>query len=57
MDSLKKLLILAIVGAAGAGAFALIERLMFEAPRPALSGEPPALIPKKPAERWNWRLT
>ncbi|WFP62777.1 hypothetical protein [Mesorhizobium sp. WSM4904] len=57
MDFLKKLLILAVVGAVGAGAVALMERLMFEAPTPAVSGEPPSIIPKKPARQWKWRLT
>lgn len=55
MDFLRKLLILAIVGAVGAGAVALAERLMFEAPRPAAAGEP--IIPKKPVRQWKWRLT
>ncbi|RUU06818.1 hypothetical protein EOD23_12385 [Mesorhizobium sp. USDA-HM6] len=59
MDFLKKLLILAVVGAVGAGAVALIERLMFEDPRPAVSGEPPPLstIKKKPVRQRKWRLT
>ncbi|TIQ51776.1 hypothetical protein [Mesorhizobium sp.] len=59
MDFLRKLLILAVVGAVGAGAVALVERLMFEAPRPAVSDEPPPLpvIKKKPIRQWKWRLT
>ncbi|TGT71709.1 MULTISPECIES: hypothetical protein [unclassified Mesorhizobium] len=59
MGFLKKLLILAVVGAVAAGAVALTERLMFEAPRPAVSSEPPPLplIKKKPVRQWKWRLT
>ncbi|MDX8450516.1 hypothetical protein [Mesorhizobium captivum] len=59
MGFLKKLLILAVVGAVGAGAVALAERLMFEAPRPAVSDEPPPLplIKKKPVRQRKWRLT
>lgn len=56
MDFLKRLLIVVIAGAVGAGAVALIERLMFEAPRPAVSDEPPALpvIRKSPVQQWTW---
>ncbi|MDX8522015.1 hypothetical protein [Mesorhizobium dulcispinae] len=50
---------MAVVGAVGAGAVALAERLMFEAPRPAVSGDPPPLpvIKKKPVRQRKWRLT
>ncbi|RWM06714.1 hypothetical protein [Mesorhizobium sp.] len=56
MDFLRKLLILAVVGAAGAGAVVLAERLMFEAPKPAVSDEPPPLpiIKKKPEQQGMW---
>ncbi|RWA76275.1 hypothetical protein EN836_08250 [Mesorhizobium sp. M1C.F.Ca.ET.193.01.1.1] len=59
MDFLRKLLILAVVGAVGAGTVALVEHLMFEAPRPAVSDVPPPLpvIKKKPVRQWKWRLT
>ena len=59
MGFLKKLLILAVIGAVGASAVALIERLMFDVPKPAVSGEPPPLpiIKEKPVRQWKWRLT
>jgi hypothetical protein len=53
---LKKLLILAVIGAVGAGAVALIEHLMFEAPKPAVSDGPPSMLPKKPAQHRRWLL-
>ena len=56
MGFLKKLLILAVIGAVGAGAVALIEHLMFEAPKPAVSDGPPSMLPKKPAQHRRWLL-
>jgi hypothetical protein len=53
---LKKVLILAVIGAVGASAVALIERLMFEVPKPAVSGEPLSMLPKKPAQHRRWLL-
>ena len=56
MGFLKRLLILAVIGAVGASAVALIERLMFDVPKPAVSGEPPSMLPKKPAQHRRWFL-
>ncbi|RWM06561.1 MAG: hypothetical protein EOR72_31430 [Mesorhizobium sp.] len=56
MDFLRKLLILAVIGAVGAGAVGLIERLMFEPPRSAAFGDQPALpvVKKSPEQQWAW---
>ncbi|MDG4874251.1 hypothetical protein P9273_03950 [Mesorhizobium sp. WSM4935] len=56
MGFLGKLLILAIVGTVGAGAVALFEWLMFEPPKPAVSGEHPSppVVKKSPEQQWTW---
>ncbi|WP_201413476.1 hypothetical protein [Mesorhizobium sp. J8] len=56
MDFLKKLLILAVVSAVGAGVVAHLERLMFETPKPAAFGDqlPPPDVKKAPTPKWQW---
>ncbi|RWF66832.1 hypothetical protein [Mesorhizobium sp.] len=58
MDLLKKLLIVALCAAIAAGTVAIIERLVLEPPRPALTGEPPPLpvIKQKPVRQWKRAL-
>ncbi|WP_292072569.1 hypothetical protein, partial [Mesorhizobium sp.] len=59
LDLLRKLLILAVAGAVAAGAVALVEQLMFEAPRPAVADKPlpPPAVKKQPVRQWNRHLT
>ncbi|CDX42818.1 exported hypothetical protein [Mesorhizobium plurifarium] len=51
---LRKLLVLATIAAVVAGSVAVIERLVFVSPKPAVSGEPPQ---KKSVPQRRWRLT